>query len=60
MIADKKLFLIGLAMLVGFIIVLVLIFMPIFNGQNGLDTLDALFNSISKGSAYKNIRSLNA
>ena len=58
MIADKKLFLTGLAMLVGFIIVLVLIFMPIFNGQNGLDTLDALFNSISKGSAYKNIMTL--
>ena len=58
MIRNKKLFSKGLALLVSFLIVLVLIFMPIFNGQNALDTLDALFNSISKGSAYKNIRML--
>ena len=36
----------------GFILVLIIIFMPIFNGQNGLNYLDALYNSIAKGSAY--------
>ena len=58
MIANKKLFSLGLALMVGFLVVLVLIFMPIFKGQNGLDYLDSLFNSISKGSAYKNIQNL--
>ena len=58
MIANKKLFATGLTLMVGFLVVLVLIFMPFFNGQNGLNYLDALFNSISKGSAYKNIKNL--
>ncbi|MBU1139304.1 MAG: hypothetical protein KKA76_10030 [Proteobacteria bacterium] len=39
-------------MLVSFFIVLGVIFMPIFKGQNGLNFLDNLYNSISKGSAY--------
>ncbi|MCD4742676.1 MAG: hypothetical protein K8R67_09415 [Desulfobacteraceae bacterium] len=52
MIANKKSFIIGLAMLASFTIILVIIFMPIFNGHNGLSSLDNLFNSISKGSAY--------
>ena len=52
MIADKKEFSIGLVLLIGFFVVLSLIFMPIFNGQNGLNYLDSLYNSISKGSAY--------
>lgn len=43
---------IGIALLVSFIIVLVIFFMPVFAGQNGLDFLDNLYNSISKGSAY--------
>lgn len=43
---------IGVTLLVSFIIVLVIFFMPIFNGKNGLDYLDNLYNSISKGSAY--------
>ena len=33
----------------GFIAVLVAIFMPLFDGQNALDYLDNLYNSISKG-----------
>ena len=52
MIARKKEFGIGMAMMIGFIIILVIIFLPIFKGQNGLNYLDSLYNSISKGSAY--------
>jgi hypothetical protein len=52
MITNKRTFNIGLIMMVAFIVVLVIIFMPVFNGQNGLDYLDSLYNSISKGSAY--------
>ena len=42
----------GWAMLLVFAIVLVIFFSPVFNGKNGLDYLDNLYNSISKGSAY--------
>ena len=49
---EKKLKIRGILMLVSFFAVLGVIFMPIFKGQNGLDFLDSLFNSISKGSAY--------
>ena len=52
MIARKKEFFGGAGMMATFIVILIIIFMPIFNGQNGLNYLDALFNSISKGSAY--------
>ena len=51
MIANKKEFFGGAGMLVVFIILLVIIFSPVFKGQNGLDYLDSLYNSISKGSA---------
>jgi len=51
MIAHKKEFFGGVLMLAGFIVVLILIFMPLFAGQNGLNYLDDLYNSISKGSA---------
>jgi hypothetical protein len=52
MIAKKKEFFGGSLMLLAFIAVLIIIFSPVFKGQNGLDYLDALYNSISKGSAY--------
>jgi hypothetical protein len=52
MIANKKEFFGGFAMMVGFVAVLIIMFSPIFNGQNGLAYLDSLYNSISKGSAY--------
>ncbi|MGW8185987.1 MAG: hypothetical protein ACWGNK_01935 [Desulfobacterales bacterium] len=52
MIANKKTFNVGLIMMVAFIVVLVVFFMPVFNGHNGLNYLDSLYNSISKGSAY--------
>jgi len=43
---------IGIALMVSFIVVLIVFFMPLFEGKNGLDYLDNLYNSISKGSAY--------
>ena len=52
MIANKKEFYGGFAMVVGFFIVLFIIFSPVFGGQNGMEYLDSLYNSISKGSAY--------
>ena len=52
MIAKKKEFYGGSLMLLAFIAVLIIIFSPVFKGQNGLEYLDALYNSISKGSAY--------
>ncbi len=52
MIAKKKEFMSGLALLVAFFVVLIIFFSPVFNGHNGLDYLDSLYNSISKGSAY--------
>jgi hypothetical protein len=52
MIANKKEFFGGVAMMVGFVVVLIIMFSPVFNGQNGLEYLDSLYNSISKGSAY--------
>ncbi|MDA8139347.1 MAG: hypothetical protein M0036_11905 [Desulfobacteraceae bacterium] len=52
MIANKKTFSKGVILMILFSIVLVAMFMPLFNGQNGLQTMDNLYNSISKGSAY--------
>ncbi|MFH0845350.1 MAG: hypothetical protein V1930_07720 [Pseudomonadota bacterium] len=52
MIADKKEFYGGVGLMIGFIIVLILFFSPLYDGKNGLDYLDNLYNSISKGSAY--------
>ncbi len=52
MIAHKKEFYGGFGLLIGFIVILILIFSPVFKGQNGLEYLDDLYNSISKGSAY--------
>jgi hypothetical protein len=52
MIARKKEFTLGLVLLILFFVVLLIFFSPVFKGQNGLDYLDNLYNSISKGSAY--------
>ena len=52
MIANKKEFYGGVGMMVAFTVVLIIIFMPIFGGHNGLNYLDNLYNCISKGSAY--------
>ncbi|MCB2227051.1 MAG: hypothetical protein KQH53_10275 [Desulfarculaceae bacterium] len=42
----------GLIMVAVFVVVLIVFFMPVFHGHNGLDYLDQLYNSISKDSAY--------
>ncbi len=52
MIVNKTTFAKGLMMLALFLGVLVLLFIPLFNGQNSMQYLDSLYNSISKGSAY--------
>ena len=52
MIADKLKFYTGLGMLVVFVALLGVMFSPIFDGKNGLEYLDELYNSVSKDSAY--------
>ena len=52
MIANKPKFMIGLTLIFLFTAVFIAIFMPLFGGKNGLEYLDNLYNSISKGSAY--------
>jgi hypothetical protein len=52
MIEKKNEFFLGLGLVIGFAVVLIIFFLPIFEGKNGLDCLDSLYNSISKGSAY--------
>ena len=52
MIANRKEFFGGVGLLAGFLVVLLVMFLPIFRGHNALEYLDALYNSISKGSAY--------
>ena len=52
MIAKKKEFYGGFAMMLAFVAVMAIIFLPVFNGRNGLQYMDDLYNSISKGSAY--------
>ena len=52
MIEHKKEFYGGFGFLIGFAVILIIIFSPVFKGHNGLEYLDNLYNSISKGSAY--------
>jgi hypothetical protein len=52
MIAKKSKFMTGLTLMILFAAVFFSIFMPLFDGKNGLEYLDNLYNSISKGSAY--------
>ena len=49
---NKKKLITGLISLLAFVVVLVIIFSPVFGGKNGLEFLDNLYNDISKGSAY--------
>jgi hypothetical protein len=51
-IENKNRFFLGLGLLATFFVVLILVFSPLFNGKNGLEFLDNLYNSIAKGSAY--------
>ncbi len=50
LIRDKKHFFMGSAMAVVFFVVLGLMFMPLFDGENAMEASDHLFNSISKAS----------
>jgi len=52
LIRDKGTFAKGALLLVTFLVILVLTFMPLFNGHNALEAADNLFNSIAKGSTY--------
>jgi hypothetical protein len=52
MIENKKDFFTGAGLMVAFLVVLIILFSHLFNGKNGLEYLDDLYNSISKGSAY--------
>ena len=52
MIADPRKFYIGVGLLAFFAVVLVILFLPVLDGQNAMTYLDSLYNSISKQSAY--------
>ncbi len=52
LIRHKKPFNVGLILAITFLGVLLLIFSPLFDGKNGLEYSDALFNKLSKGSSY--------
>jgi hypothetical protein len=52
MIANKKKFYTGLGMMIVFTLLLVGMFLPIFDGQNMLENSDNLYNKVSKASAY--------
>ena len=52
MIANPRKFFGGLALMATFGVVLVAMFLPLFDGRNALNYMDSLFNSVSKGSAY--------
>jgi hypothetical protein len=52
LIKNKKEFAKGSVLFVSFMVILVLMFMPLFQGKNALEAADQLFNSISKGSTY--------
>ncbi|MFC2028268.1 hypothetical protein ACFLU3_06235 [Chloroflexota bacterium] len=52
MITNKKKFNTGLGMVAAFTVLLLMMFSPVFGGQNALEYSDELYNSISKDSAY--------
>jgi len=50
LIKDRKHFVWGALLSVSFAVVLVIMFSPVFSGENALQAADRLFNSIAKGS----------
>ena len=52
LVRNKKVFMQGLALFIGFLVVLTYMFSPSFDGLNAFQASDNLFNSISKGSSY--------
>ena len=51
-IADKKEFRNGALLGISFLVVLIIMFLPLFGGRNAFEASDRLFNSIAKGSTY--------
>jgi hypothetical protein len=51
-IAHKGEFTRGIILSISFLVVLAIIYSPVFKGKNGLEAADELFNSIAKGSTY--------
>ena len=49
---NKKQFTWGLTLGASFAVILLLMFSPLFHGENSLQAADRLFNSIAKGSTY--------
>lgn len=49
---SNKELLLGIVLGVSFLVVLALMFSPLFRGENALQAADRLFNSIAKGSTY--------
>lgn len=52
MIINKKQFMIGLAMIISFTIVLVILMSPVIGGKSVIKYADDLFNELTKGSTY--------
>jgi hypothetical protein len=52
LVRNKKTFGIGVVFALSFLLVLFMIFSPIFKGKNGLRFADDSFNRLSKGSSY--------
>jgi hypothetical protein len=52
LVKNRKHFFGGALLAVTFAIVLVVMFSPVFKGENALQSADRLFNSIAKGSTY--------
>ncbi len=52
LIKNKKEFAKGLLLAISFLVVLVAMFLPLFEGHNTFVAADNLFNSIAKGSTY--------
>ncbi len=50
LIKEKRAFIKGLVLAIGFLVVLVIMFLPLLDGDTALTAADKLFNSISKGS----------
>ncbi|MGC7847835.1 hypothetical protein ACP3TJ_12415 [Desulforudis sp. 1088] len=49
---DRRHLMAGIALLALFGVVLLVFFLPLFNGRTGMEAADDLFNSLSKGSSY--------
>lgn len=52
LIRNKKKFWTGLLFAASFLVALLFIFSPVFNGKNGLEFADDTFNKLAKGSSY--------